>query len=34
MPRAGVVLPDIVRRRFDEVERFHLTIIENRRAAP
>lgn len=29
---AGVVLPDMVRRRFDEVERFHLSIIENRRA--
>jgi uncharacterized protein YydD (DUF2326 family) len=29
---AGVVLPDVVRRRFDEVERFHRTIIENRRA--
>ena len=29
---AGVVLPDIGRRRFDEVERFHLSIIENRRA--
>lgn len=29
---AGVVLPDLVRRRFDEVERFHRTIIENRRA--
>lgn len=29
---AGVVLPDMVRRRFDEVERFHRTIIENRRA--
>jgi uncharacterized protein YydD (DUF2326 family) len=28
---AGVVLPDMVRRRFDEVERFHRTIIENRR---
>lgn len=28
----GVLLPDIVRRRFDEVERFHLTIIQNRRA--
>jgi uncharacterized protein YydD (DUF2326 family) len=26
----GVVLPDMVRRRFDEVERFHRTIIENR----
>ncbi|HEV2153173.1 ABC-three component system protein [Bradyrhizobium sp.] len=29
---AGAVLPDMVRRRFDEVERFHRTIIENRRA--
>lgn len=29
---AGVVLPDMVRRRFDEVERFHRIIIENRRA--
>lgn len=29
---AGVVLPDMVRRRFDEVERFHRTVIENRRA--
>jgi len=29
---AGVVLPDMIRRRFDEVERFHRTIIENRRA--
>jgi len=29
---AGVVLPDMVHRRFDEVERFHRTIIENRRA--
>ena len=29
---AGVVLPDLVRRRFDEVEKFHRTIIENRRA--
>ncbi|WP_298725746.1 ABC-three component system protein [uncultured Ferrovibrio sp.] len=29
---AGVLLPDVVRRRFDEVERFHLTVIENRRA--
>ena len=29
---AGVVLPDMVRRRFNEVERFHRTIIENRRA--
>lgn len=29
---AGVVLPDMVQRRFDEVERFHRSIIENRRA--
>jgi len=29
---AGVILPDMVRRRFDEVERFHRSIIENRRA--
>lgn len=29
---AGVVLPDKVRRRFDEVEVFHRTIIENRRS--
>jgi uncharacterized protein YydD (DUF2326 family) len=29
---AGVVLPDMVRRRFDEVERFHRTIVENRRS--
>jgi uncharacterized protein YydD (DUF2326 family) len=29
---AGVVLPDVVRRRFGEVERFHRTIIENRRS--
>lgn len=29
---AGVVLPNMVRRRFDEVERFHRSIIENRRA--
>ena len=29
---AGVVLPDMVRRRFEEVERFHRTIVENRRA--
>src|SRR5437764_306604 len=31
-PVAGVVLPDMVRRRFDQVESFHRTIIENRRA--
>ncbi len=29
---AGVVLPGKVRRRFQDVERFHRTIIENRRA--
>lgn len=29
---AGVVLPNMVRRRFDEVEVFHRTIIENRRS--
>jgi uncharacterized protein YydD (DUF2326 family) len=29
---AGVLLSDMVRRRFDEVELFHRTIIENRRA--
>ena len=29
---AGVVLPSMVRRRFGEVERFHRTIIENRRS--
>jgi uncharacterized protein YydD (DUF2326 family) len=29
---AGVVLPDMVRRRFDEVEVFHRAIIENRRS--
>jgi len=29
---AGVILPDMVRRRFDEVEVFHRTIIENRRS--
>ncbi len=29
---AGVVLPDMVRRRFGDVERFHRTIIENRRS--
>ena len=28
----GVILPDMVRRRFYEVERFHRSIIENRRA--
>jgi uncharacterized protein YydD (DUF2326 family) len=28
---AGVVLPDMVRRRFDQVEMFHRAIIENRR---
>ena len=29
---AGVVLPDLPRRRFDEVTHFHRTIIENRRS--
>lgn len=29
---AGVLLPDMVRRRFDELEVFHRTIIENRRS--
>ncbi|MBN8242913.1 DUF2326 domain-containing protein [Nitratireductor aquimarinus] len=29
---AGVVLPDMVRRRFDEVEVFHRAIVENRRS--
>ena len=29
---AGVVLPDLPRRRFDEVTTFHRTIIENRRS--
>jgi uncharacterized protein YydD (DUF2326 family) len=29
---AGVVLPDLVRRRFDEVQGFHRKIIENRRS--
>jgi len=29
---AGVVIPGMVRRRFEEVEKFHRTIIENRRA--
>ena len=29
---AGVVLPERIQRRFDEVERFHRTIIENRRS--
>jgi uncharacterized protein YydD (DUF2326 family) len=29
---AGILLPDMVRHRFDEVDRFHRTIIENRRA--
>ena len=27
-----MVLPDMIRRRFDEVDLFHRTIIENRRA--
>ena len=29
---AGIVLPDLARRRIEEVERFHRTIVENRRA--
>ena len=29
---AGIVLPDLPRRRFDEVTNFHTTIIENRRS--
>ena len=29
---AGVVLPDLTRRRLDEVERFHETILQNRRS--
>ena len=29
---AGIVLPDLPRRRIEEVERFHRTIIENRRS--
>jgi uncharacterized protein YydD (DUF2326 family) len=29
---AGVLLPELVKRRFDDVERFHRTIIENRRS--
>ena len=29
---AGIVLPDLLRRRMVEVEQFHLTIIENRRS--
>lgn len=29
---AGVILPDLVKKRFDEVENFHATIIENRRS--
>jgi uncharacterized protein YydD (DUF2326 family) len=29
---AGVILPDLLKRRFDEVESFHQTIIENRRS--
>jgi uncharacterized protein YydD (DUF2326 family) len=29
---AGVLLPSVIRRRFDEVEQFHRTIIENRRS--
>ncbi len=29
---AGIVLPDLPRRRIDEVERFHRTVLENRRS--
>ncbi len=29
---AGVVLPDLVHRRFDEVDQFHRRVLENRRA--
>ncbi len=29
---AGVLLPDVVARRFDEVARFHQAVVENRRA--
>lgn len=29
---AGILLPDLVKRRFTEVERFHKAIVENRRA--
>ena len=29
---AGIVLPDLPRRRIEEVERFHRTISENRRS--
>lgn len=29
---AGIVLPDLPRRRMDEVERFHLAVVENRRS--
>lgn len=29
---AGIVLPDLPRRRLEEVERFHRTVIENRRS--
>lgn len=29
---AGVVLPDMIQRRFDEVESFHRTVISNRRS--
>jgi uncharacterized protein YydD (DUF2326 family) len=28
----GVVMPELVRKRFDEVEQFHRTIVENRRS--
>lgn len=29
---AGVIMPDLIKRRFDEVENFHRTILENRRS--
>jgi uncharacterized protein YydD (DUF2326 family) len=29
---AGLIMPDLIRRRFDEVENFHRTILENRRS--
>ncbi|WP_260734941.1 ABC-three component system protein [Tunturiibacter lichenicola] len=28
----GVIMPDLIKRRFDEVENFHRTILENRRS--
>jgi uncharacterized protein YydD (DUF2326 family) len=28
----GVIMPDLIKRRFDEVEKFHRTILENRRS--